>query len=82
MLDPIIIRRAPEIAVRLALEQVQTVSGAHRILAAEQAGLCRAGVLRAAERRIAELESSGAKAQKARIVASVELIEKPRKRGW
>ncbi|MBK9497056.1 MAG: hypothetical protein IPO08_21595 [Xanthomonadales bacterium] len=56
------LRGAPTLAVRMALDAVRTLTGALRIRAAERAGLARPAVLRAADRRIAELRGEDAPA--------------------
>lgn len=50
-----VLRRAPEFTVRLAVEHVRTLSGAYNLHKAERDGLARPAILRAIERKIAEL---------------------------
>lgn len=52
-----LVRQTPALAVRLAVEQVQTVEGAMRLWRVEREGRRRIGVLWAIERRIAELRA-------------------------
>lgn len=70
-------RRVSPLAARLALDQVQTLRGALAIRAAERAGLARPGVLRAADKRVAELRGEDAPAPE-RLVVQAEAAETAR----
>ncbi len=68
------VRDASVVAVRMACDQVQTIAGALRLRAAELAGRCRPVVLRAVDRRIAELRGEDP-ATPTRLVAQGRAVD-------
>lgn len=73
-----LLRRQPEGAILLALEQVKTADGALLILRAEQGGLRRRQVLATAHRRLSQLDGSERPGQRVAIVAEGVAMETAR----
>ena len=69
------VRGESEEAVLLAIKGVQTLTGAERMWRAERAGACRPLVLRAADRRVAELGGEIPESEWIRLVAQGEAYD-------
>lgn len=72
-----LIRRSHATEAVLALDQVRTVAGAQAIHTAESNGLRRGIVLRACERRIAQLRGEDETKAASTLIAQGEAVEKP-----
>ena len=71
------VRRAPALAVRIAIDQVRTVGAALRIRSAELAGHARPSLVRAAEQRVAALRGEEARTTTP-LVVQAEAVETAR----
>lgn len=72
-----VVRQASALALRMAVDQVQTLAGALAIRGAERAGLARPNVLRTVDRRVAELRGESGKAP-VTLVVEAEAVDADR----